>query len=80
MKASRGTGRDCGEVVFTLIGGVMDTDKTQMNHHGVLHHEKNGEDATLTHVSSLSERGATDQEAEMDALEARLFAMAKSRS
>ena len=58
----------------------MDKDKTQMNHHGALHHEHSLDDSAQPHVSKLPEQGLDDQEAEMDALEARLFAMAKSRS
>ena len=57
----------------------MDKDKTQMNQHGALHHEKSSEDSTQQHVSKLPEPGDIDQEALMDGLEARLFAMAKSR-
>ena len=57
----------------------MDKDQTQMNQHGSVHHEKNSEDSAQPHVSKLPEPGAIDQEAEMDGLEARLFAMAKSR-
>jgi hypothetical protein len=52
---------------------------SQINHHGSLHHEKSIEDSALLHVSSLPEQALLDHEAEMDALEARLFAMAKSR-
>ena len=58
----------------------MDKDKTQMNHHGELNHKHSFDDSAQPHVSKLSEQGLDDQEAEMDALEARLFAMAKSRS
>ncbi|MFA5825710.1 MAG: hypothetical protein WC825_07025 [Gallionellaceae bacterium] len=57
----------------------MDKDKSQMNHHGSLHHEKSPEDSAQQHVSHLPDQESLDQEADMDALEARLFAMAKSR-
>lgn len=56
----------------------MDKDQSQMNHHGSLHHEKSPEDAAQQHVSSIPDQKALNQ-ADMDALEARLFAMAKSR-
>jgi hypothetical protein len=58
----------------------MDKDKAQTSHHGVLHHEKRHDDSALPHISNVTEQGAVDQEAEMDELEARLFAMAKLRS
>jgi len=59
---------------------AMDKDQSQMNHHGSLHHEKSHEEYAQQHMSSLpSEQKSLDQEADMDALEARLFAMAKSR-
>lgn len=57
----------------------MDKDKSQMNHHGSLHHEKSPEGSAQLQVNNLSEPESRDQEAEMDALEAKLFAMAKSR-
>ena len=57
----------------------MDKDKSQMNHHGSLHHEKSHEDSVQQHVSNLPEQESLDQHADMDALEARLFAMVKSR-
>lgn len=57
----------------------MDKDKSQMNQHGSLHHEKNPEDSAPQHVSGIPDQRSLDQEADMDALEARLFAMAKSR-
>jgi hypothetical protein len=57
----------------------MDKDKSQMNHYAFLHHEKKPEDATQHLDSSFSEHELRDQEAEMDKLEARLFAMARPR-
>lgn len=57
----------------------MDKDKSQMNHHGSLHHEKSPDESASQHVSNLPEPESVDQDADMDALEARLFAMAKSR-
>ncbi|KAF0205669.1 MAG: hypothetical protein FD173_839 [Gallionellaceae bacterium] len=57
----------------------MDKDKSQMNHHGLLHHEKGPDDSAQQHVSRLPDQESLDQKADMDALEARLFAMAKSR-
>jgi hypothetical protein len=57
----------------------MDKDQSQMNHHGALHHEKNHEDSAVQHVSNIPEQKSPDHDADMDALEARLFAMAKSR-
>jgi len=57
----------------------MDKDQSQMNHHGLLHHEKNSEDSTQIHMSNLSEQDAVNKEAHLDALEAKLFAMAGSR-
>jgi hypothetical protein len=42
------------------------------------HHEKNHEDA-YSHVSNVPEHESIDKEADMDALEAKLFAMVKSR-
>lgn len=53
-------------------------DKLKMNHQG-LHHEKGQEDDTQPLVSSLLEQDSRHQEADLDALEARLFAMARSR-
>ena len=58
----------------------MNKDTAQASHHGSLHHEKKHDESTLPHVSNLPEQFADNQEAEMDELEARLFAMAKSRS
>jgi hypothetical protein len=57
----------------------MDKDQSQMNLHGSLHHEKSPDEAVQHHVSNIPEQRSPDQEADMDALEARLFAMAKSR-
>lgn len=57
----------------------MDKDQLQMNHHGSLHCEKNLDDTGLHHVSNIPEQESLDRKADMDALEARLFAMAKSR-
>ena len=57
----------------------MDKDKSQMNQHGSLHHEKGPDETVQQHVSGVPEQKPLDQEADMDALEARLFAMAKSR-
>jgi len=57
----------------------MDKDQSQMNHHGLLHHEKNPEDSTQTHMSNLSEQDTVNHEADLDELEAKLFAMAGSR-
>jgi hypothetical protein len=57
----------------------MDKDKSQMNHYAFLNQEKKPEDATQRIGSSFSEHKLSDQEAEMDKLEARLFAMASPR-
>jgi hypothetical protein len=57
----------------------MDKDQSQMNHHGLLHHEKNAEDSAHVHVSAALEQKPLNHEADLDALEARLFAMAGSR-
>ncbi|MEI7842544.1 MAG: hypothetical protein WCI39_05885 [Gallionellaceae bacterium] len=56
----------------------MDKDKLQMNHHASLHHESTHEEASIN-VDSPAEHVALDKEADMDALEAKLFAMVKSR-
>jgi archaellum component FlaC len=58
----------------------MDKDKSQLNQHGSFHNEKGSSDSALRHVSNGQDQEQIDQEAEMDALEARLFAMAKSHS
>ena len=57
----------------------MDKDKSQIEHNGPLHHHQVPENSTQQHVNNISELEVIDQEAEMDALESRLFAMAKSR-
>lgn len=57
----------------------MDKDQSQMNQHGLLHHEKGPEDSAHVHVSNTLEPKPLNQEADLDALEARLFAMAGSR-
>lgn len=57
----------------------MDKDQSQMNQHGLLHHEKSSEDSTHLHVSVALEQQSLDKAADLDALEARLFAMAGSR-
>ncbi len=57
----------------------MDKDQSQVSHHG-LHHEKNHEESALPHVSgNVLEQESSNREAVLDALEAKLFAMAKSR-
>lgn len=59
----------------------MDKDQSQMNLHGSLHHEKSFEDTTQSHVSfNPLEQKPGSHEADLDALEARLFAMAGSRT
>ena len=58
----------------------MDKDKAQVSHHGSLHHEKKHDESMVPHVNSFPEQGTDSQDAEMDELEDRLFAMAKSRS
>ena len=61
----------------------MDRDQAQMNHHGLLHHEKSFDDSTQPHMTMcnpLLEQKSVNREADLDALEARLFAMAGSRS
>lgn len=58
----------------------MDKDKSQLNQHGALHIEKASSDSALCHVSNGQDQEQLDQEAEMDAQEARLFAMARSHS
>lgn len=55
----------------------MDKDKSQTNH--LLHHEKNHEEVNVSMSGSVAERESSDKEADLDALEARLFAMVKSR-
>ena len=57
----------------------MDKDKSQMDHHSSQHNNIPHENSVQQHVSSLAENEPLDQEAEMDALESRLFAMARSR-
>ncbi len=53
-------------------------DKSQIDRHG-LHHETNHEGSALQHVASLPDQKQNAQNAELDALEEKLFAMAKSR-
>jgi hypothetical protein len=57
----------------------MDKDQSQMNQHGLLHHEKSPEESAHVHLSNTLEQKPLNQEADLDALEARLFAMAGSR-
>ncbi len=54
----------------------MDKDKSQLNH--LLHHEKNHEEGNVS-VGSSAEHDFSDKQEDMDALEAKLFEMAKSR-
>ena len=56
----------------------MDKDKSHLNQHGSFHNEKSTCDSELRHVNNAQDQELPDQEAEMDVLEARLFAMAKS--
>ena len=58
----------------------MEKNKAQSSHHASLHYEKKHDESILPHVRNLSEQVSDYQEAEMDELEERLFAMAKSRS
>lgn len=53
-------------------------DKSQIDRHG-LHHETNREGSALPHADSLPNQKQNAQDAELDALEEKLFAMAKSR-
>lgn len=58
----------------------MDKDQSQMNQHGSLHHERDGEVAHRQFASEQAEEELQERHAAMDAMEARLFAMARSRS
>ena len=55
-----------------------DTSQVVINHS--LHSNMNAENHAQTHLSSISEQEQQDQNAEMDALESRLFALAGSRN
>ncbi len=57
----------------------MDKDQSQMNQHGSLHHEADGESA-CQQLSGEQTDEELERHAAMDAMEARLFAMARSRS
>ena len=57
----------------------MDKDNSQIEHNGSQHNINNSENSTQQHVAKLTATELSDQEAEMDALESRLFAMAGSR-
>ena len=52
---------------------------SQVDQNHSLHNIKAAENSTQQHVSHHTENERVDQEAEMDALESRLFAMAGSR-
>lgn len=58
----------------------MDKDQSQMNQHGSLHHERDGDETRQQFAGELTEEELQERHAAMDAMEARLFAMARSRS
>lgn len=53
-------------------------DKSQKHHHG-LHQENQFEDSSQPHPASHIEQEIGNRDADLDALEAKLFAMAKAR-
>ena len=57
----------------------MDKDKSQLEHSSSLHNKNIPENAKQQHLGHISEHKQSDADAEMDALETRLFAMAGSR-
>lgn len=57
----------------------MDKDKSQIVNNHSLHNNKTTENFSQQHVGNITEHDTQDHEAEMDALESRLFAMAGSR-
>ncbi len=57
-------------------GGYMDKDKSQLAHNHSLHHNITTENFSQPSAGNVTEDEMLDHEAELDALEAKLFAMA----
>jgi hypothetical protein len=72
-------GFDHFDLMFLYQEASMDKDMSQIEHNSTLHNKNSSEISTQQQVSNRTVSELPDQEAEMDALESRLFAMARSR-